>query len=280
MEWLRAAIEIFLFFLVFYFIIRSLEGTQGEGIIVGYVFLFILFFAVLMVIARYFSLEVVEYFLSYSLNIYLFAIVVVFQQEVRTGLIRLGQLFFGRILDRDQRREKDIVEAVTTLCSHKIGALIAIEKNVGLKNYLEKGIRLDATVSKELLCSIFWPGNPLHDGAVIIQGNQVTAASCILPLSDKSLASFLGTRHRAALGISDVTDAIVIAVSEERGEATLCYEGKMIQNISSSKLEQFIRNVFLDTEFSFKTFGEKIREKTKKMPVVVPTTETERGELE
>ncbi len=248
MFWYKNLIEILLLTVIFYYVIRSLQGTQGEGIIVGYVFLFILIFSGLLVAARHFSFHIIEHLIANFVEIYLFAIVVIFQQEIRNGLTRLSQVFFGKLLEKEEHSEKDISGAVTLLARSKIGALIAIEQTVGLKDYLEKGIRLDAKLSRELLCSIFWPGNPLHDGGVIIRGGEITAGSCIFPLSQQNLRSFLGTRHRAALGLSEMTDALVIIVSEERGEISLCYKGKLEHNISVKKLEHMLKDALIANE--------------------------------
>ena len=240
MEWLTVGVELLFLFALFYPVVRSLEGTQGEGIIKGYIFLFGLFSPGLIIVSDYLTLYHVKYILTQLVPLYLVASIVIFQQETRVGLLRIGELF-GRS-KAAFAYEKEVLAALAFLARKKVGALIAVEQEVGMNHYLAQGIMLDSKLTKELLWTIFWPGSPLHDGGVIIQRGRITAARCIFPLSEKQMSSSpVGTRHRAALGISEVTDSLIFVVSEERGEISFCFKGQIYQNISLQELEERLK---------------------------------------
>jgi diadenylate cyclase len=242
MEWLRVGSELVFLFFLFYPVILSLDGTQGERIIKGYIFFFGLLSPVLLFVTDYLSLHNLKYLLLHFLPIYLLASIVIFQHEIRVALLRTGEMF-GKPRGAFEH-QKELLAALTYLARRKVGALIALEQNVGLNYYLAQGVPLDAKLSKELLWTIFWPGSPLHDGGVIIQNSRITAARCIFPLSEKLMsATPVGTRHRAAIGVSEVSDAVVLVVSEERGEISLCFKGKLYQNLPMSELEAKLKEI-------------------------------------
>jgi diadenylate cyclase len=189
-------------------------------------------------ISRRLELLTIEWLLSNALTYIVFAIIVLFQSEIRRGLASLGKT---SILGRQSRQHsegfEEITQAATTLASRKIGALLVIERDIGLKNYVENGIVLDAMLAFDLLVTIFNPTTPLHDGAVIVQGNRVAAAACFLPLTlDPYHSKELGTRHRAAIGITEETDAVAVIVSEETGMISLAIDGKITRNLDSVTL--------------------------------------------
>jgi uncharacterized protein (TIGR00159 family) len=175
------------------------------------------------------------------------AVIIIFAPEMRRGLLRLAQapflapLFHGpslQVID-------EIVNSCVKLAKNRIGALVAVEREVGLGEYVENGQRVDAVVSSELLESVFYPGNPLHDGAVVIQHDRVAAAACLFPLSeDPGLARSMGTRHRAAIGISEETDAIAIVVSEETGRISVCVGGKIQGDLTRESLDKILRELY------------------------------------
>jgi diadenylate cyclase len=166
-------------------------------------------------------------------------------------LLRLGQNPVFRVfLKPEYKVTNEIIKAVGTLSKNKIGALIAIEREVGLDNFIETGTRLSADVTSELICTVFWPGSPLHDGAVIIQEQKVIAAGCLLPLTENTeLSKSIGTRHRAGIGLTEETDAIVIIVSEETGTISTGFKGVLNRNIDEKGLKKIL------DELSTERFG-------------------------
>lgn len=247
MNWLKTTVEILFLFLAFYALIRSFQGTLGERIIKGYIFVFIIVSAILLFITHYFSLHQLEYILARLMSMYLFiALVVIFQRELRIGLIHMGEVLFGKVSRDLPHDNKELASALSFLSRRKVGALIAIQTNMSLVNFLAQGIELDAKLSKELLWAIFWHESLLHDGGIIVQKGRVSAASCIFPLTDKPLPPYLGTRHRAAVGLSEVTDALVLVVSEQTGRISLCFRGVLYQNIPVDQLELKLEKIFVD----------------------------------
>ncbi len=186
------------------------------------------------------NLETVNWMLRTFLPTLVFGVIVVFQAEIRKVLAHLGRRpFFGAFAG--QRKEEvieEVVLAATTLASQRTGALIVIERDMGLRSYVETGISLDAVLTYDLLISIFNPGTPLHDGAVIIQGNRAAAAACFLPLTvNPALSRTLGSRHRAAIGLTEDTDALVVVVSEETGTISLVAEGRIRRELDGQTLK-------------------------------------------
>jgi len=225
----KAIIEILIIAIVIYLLMNFLRGTRGAGILKGTIFFLISAVLALILTTGYFKLSRIDYLLSRFLAVAVIAIIVIFQPELRRGLVRLGQNpLFGFFFRDESRAIDEIVRAVATMSKKKIGALITIVREVGLEALVEGAVRLDAELTAELLETIFWPGSPLHDGAVIIQNLRVRAASCVLPLTDNpSLSKSVGTRHRAGIGISEETDAISVIVSEETGTISVAVRGQI-----------------------------------------------------
>jgi diadenylate cyclase len=202
--------------------------------VVGTVIIVMVFFA-----SRWAQLETVNWLLRNSLAYIGFAIIVLYQAELRRVLANLGKAPLFRILSQQSNNETidEIVFATTALARRKTGAIIAIERDIGLRSYIEGGILLDAVATYDLLLSIFNPKTPLHDGAVIVQGNRIAAAACFLPLTiSPHLPRELGTRHRAAIGITEDTDAIAIVVSEETGTVSYIENGHILSNMEGDTL--------------------------------------------
>jgi diadenylate cyclase len=231
-------LDIFILAIVLYRIVLIIKGTMAIQIIVG--ILFILGFTI---VAEYIlHLRVLSWLLNklWVTAVVIFAII--FQMEIRSLLARIGGQLCGFKAKVKASYITEIVEAVENLSMSMSGGLIAIENEIGLKNFTETGIFLNADISKELLLSIFKNKSaPLHDGAVIILNDKISAAGCLFPLNRDTNVKILGTRHRAALGLSEVTDAVTIVVSEETGQISVAYKGKLNCNISSAKLREIIR---------------------------------------
>jgi diadenylate cyclase len=207
---------------------------------VGLVVLFFYF-------SRWTRLDTVSWLLSTMLPYFVFLIIIVFQSEIRRALAHFGQSAFPTGLSRINRTEstEEIILSVEKLSSTRTGALIVIERNIGLRSYIESGVALDAVLSYDLLVTIFNHDLPLHDGAVIVQNNRIAAAACFLPLTVKPrLSKDLGTRHRAAIGITEETDAIAIVVSEETGSLSLAHDGQIERGLTIDALRSRLRETF------------------------------------
>jgi diadenylate cyclase len=236
----RDAIDILAVALIAYTLLRLIRGTRAVQMVVGLVIVFLAYrvaVALRLVALR----EVLK-----SLIFYLpFGIIVLFAQELRRALATFGRtpLWFSSY--RAEEMISDIVLATTSLSTRRVGALIVIERQEGLKTYIENGVRVDSAVSYDLLVTLFAPGTPLHDGAVIISGERIAAASCFLPLSLKEgLSKRFGTRHRAAIGITEETDALAIIVSEERGTVSLARDGDLIDELDAKSLRDTLLREF------------------------------------
>ena len=227
--------------LVTYALYRGLlliRGTRAIQVLLG-VFLL----AIVYGVARLLEFTLITTLLSTVFTYGAFAAIVVFQPELRNALAQLGRSRVWRFLGRLEESEaaEEIVVAAERLSRRKVGALIAIEREVGLGEYLETGTRIEAKVSSELLATIFTPYSPLHDGAAIVQRGKVVAAGCILPLTQFPVPDrTLGTRHRAAIGLSEETDAIVVVVSEETGQISVAEGGRLDRNLTPERLREIL----------------------------------------
>jgi diadenylate cyclase len=234
----RDVVDISLVAYITYRFLVLIRGTRGAQMTFGIMFLLLFY-----VVTYYYRLIAVQWLLSNVLTYVVFGIIVLYQNEIRRGLAGIGRArLFGYYRKKPgAQRYEEIVLAATTLASKKIGGLIVIERDIGLRNYAETGIALDAVLTYDLLVTIFSPNTPLHDGAVIIQHNRIIAAGCFLPLTlDPYLSKELGTRHRAAIGITEETDAIAIIVSEETGAISSAVEGKITRNLDGSNLRAIL----------------------------------------
>ena len=218
-----------------YELLVLIRGTRAVQMALSGAFLIGLFF-----VSRWLELETVNWVIRNLAGYVVFAIIVLFQSDIRRALAHFGRAPFFRYFERAQSTDETIEElivAATNLASKRIGAIMVLERQIGLRNYIEGGIPLDGLVTYDLLASIFQPGSPLHDGAVIIQGDRVAAAACFLPLSvNPRLSRELGTRHRAALGLTEENDAIAIVVSEETGSISLVKDGDIQRGVSPDAL--------------------------------------------
>ncbi len=225
-----------------YELLLFIKGTRAVQMALSGGFLIGLFF-----LSRWWQLETVNWVIRNLAGYVVFAIIVLFQADIRRALAHFGRAPFFRYFERAQSTDETIEELVVaagSLASRRIGAIIVLERQIGLRNYIEGGIPLDAMVTYDLLASIFQPGSPLHDGAAIIQGDRVAAAACFLPLSvNPKVSRELGTRHRAALGLTEENDAVAIVVSEETGSISLVMGGDLERGLSAEALKTRLRSL-------------------------------------
>jgi diadenylate cyclase len=228
-------LDIALVSFLIYELLLLIRGTRAVQMALSGGFLIGLYF-----VSQYLQLETVNWVIRNLATYLVFAIIVLFQSDIRRALAHFGRAPFFRYLERMEATNETIEELVvsaTNLAARRIGAIIVIERQIGLRNYIEGGIPLESVISYDLLGSIFQPGSPLHDGAVIIQGDRIAAAACFLPLSVNPLVSRdMGTRHRAALGLTEENDAVAIVVSEETGNISLALNGAIERAISPETL--------------------------------------------
>ncbi len=236
-QW-RDVIEILIVAWLIYRALLFLVGTRAIHILLGLVFIAAAYAAAVIL-----KLEMLKYLLGLVLTYVGFALVVVFQPELRAALTRLGQSRIMRFFYRGGAHEVagELTEAVDRLSRAGTGTIIAIEGEVGLGDYIETGTRISAKVSADLITTIFTPYSPLHDGAVVIRGDTIIGAGCILPLTQFPVADkSLGTRHRAALGLSEETDALVIVISEETSAISVARRGQLERGVSLERVEQLL----------------------------------------
>ena len=228
-------IDIAIVAVLVYELLVLIRGTRAVQMALAASFLIGLYF-----LSRWLELETVNWLIRNLATYVVFAIIVLFQSDIRRTLLHFGRGPYLRYFERAASTKEtleELVIAVTTLSTRRIGALIVVERSIGLRNYIEGGIPLDATVTYDLLASIFQPGTPLHDGAVIVQNDRVAAAACFLPLSvNPRVSRDVGTRHRAALGVTEESDAIAIVVSEETGSISLAVSDALERGLGGDLL--------------------------------------------
>ena len=249
-------IEIFILASLFYFVFRLFKGTRGSSILTGLIILF----AGLYAITSISHLDVLNWILSKLMLYISLAVVVIFQPEIRRVLARLGrQPWRNNGMSTQKNLVDPILQCVKLLSNRKIGALIAIEREIGTRAIQDTGTKMNSVVSAELLSTLFFPHTPLHDGGVIISGDRICAASCLFPLSQKEeLSKMLGTRHRAAIGITEETDAIVVVVSEETGAISFAYNGRLRRGLREDKLRRVLSSMLRRERTGLLRFREKI----------------------
>ena len=237
----REILDIVLVSFIYYRLILLVRGTRAVPVLYGLVLVALLYY-----VSGELGLTTLHWMLQNFLGSIFLITIILFQGDIRKGLAQVGAgSLWRRTKAVHEQALEQIVRALMGLAQLRTGALVVIEKTVPLGDVIERGVTVDAEVSKELLMTIFHPDTPLHDGAVVIRGDKLAAAGCILPLTtDPKLASKYGTRHRAAIGISEETDAIVSVVSEERGSISVVIGGKLITNLDEVRLRRVIRNAW------------------------------------
>ena len=248
-DYVRMAVEFLLIAFVIYKFLYYLRGTRAVNVLAGLVVAFL----ALSVIARSLKLEVVSWLLQSFMSLMAFTIIVIFQPELRRAFAQLGSFTF---FQRSRKREtiNELVAAVNSMASRRCGAIIVIERHIGMRAIVEDAIKLDCKLNNLLLQSIFYPKSPLHDGAVIIRDDRMVAARAILPLSrDAHLSKTMGTRHRAALGITEETDAAVVVVSEETGDISVACRGSIMRGLSGKSLENELNKLLMSSDEASET---------------------------
>src|SRR6188472_370638 len=228
--------------ILIYEFLKLIRGTRAVQMAVGSLLGIGLFY-----VSQLAPLQTLNWLIRNALLYVAFAAIVIFQSDIRRALAHFGQAPFFRYFNRQEAADEtieEIVVATTMLSSQKVGAIIAVEREIGLRNYIESGIPLDAMLTYDLLVTIFHPGSALHDGAVIIQENRVAAAACFLPLTvNPKISRELGTRHRAAIGLTEEGDAVAVIVSEETGNISLAIDGHIERAMSSDDLRDRLRSL-------------------------------------
>lgn len=245
-EWWIVGIELILIGLVVYWIVDFLEGTRGERLFRGVILILVMGLLILNLVVQQFDFDRLRHLYKGFLIGVLIIAVAAFQPEIRRVLIRLGQpRFWSGSIHRLSRTVEEIVKGVTELSAARIGAIIVIERQVALGEFIDTGVRIDAKLTADLLRTIFHPGTALHDMAVIVRGDRVIAASVQLPLAEAdSIGGVeLGSRHRAAIGITTGSDAICLVVSEETGIISFAKEGRITRNIDESELRKHLTRI-------------------------------------
>lgn len=238
----KPIVEIIILWAVIYHILIFFEGTRARQVLRGMVILLAAF-----LLFQKLQLETLDWLLTKMFGLSVIAMLIIFHPEIRQGLAQIGQ---RHLFSSDLREEeldsvlREITNATENLAKDRIGALIAIEKNDPLTAYTESGVSVDAQVSSELIQAIFTPNNPLHDGGLVISNARLVAAGCLFPLNqNQDLSRIFGTRHRAALGLSEETDAVVIIVSEERKDVSLVYRGQLHKDLNRQDLLLKIKEI-------------------------------------
>jgi diadenylate cyclase len=236
-EPIRFFAELAILWFVFYMLLLFIKGTRAVQVLKGIIIIVIIF-----LISKELELKTINQILAKLFTISVIAFVIIFQPELRRGLARIGQ--FGMFSGQQQTLD-EIVKAALILSKKKMGALIAIEREIGLRPYIESGVKMDSAVTSELLNTIFTPNTPLHDGGVIVQGSVVAAAGCLLPLTQNPhVSTSLGTRHRAGMGLSEETDAVCVVVSEETGDISISANGRLTRHLDEKEFGRTLSNIF------------------------------------
>jgi diadenylate cyclase len=241
----RPALEIFILAVTIYFISRFLRGTRGWPVVIGFVVALLVLFAT----AEVLNLMVLRWLLGAAYTFFAFAVLIIFQPELRRLLAELGNLPLFASIHEQRENIEVIIQTVERLSEVKIGALIAIEQSIHLHDAVESGVLVDCQATPEMLETIFFPNNAIHDGGVIIKGDRIAYAACIFPLTQRTgLAKSLGTRHRAAIGLSEETDAVIVVVSEENGMVSHAYKGQLVRGVTAEELRSFLTSVLLQPD--------------------------------
>ena len=241
-DWWVVVIELLFIALIVYWVVNFLEGTRGERLFRGVILTLIAGVLILKLVAERYRFDRLAYLYTYFLIFVLVIAVAAFQPEIRRALMRIAQPTFFSSSSQKSGAVEAIIAAVIELSAVRTGVIIVIEKRVALGDLIETGVRLDARISSELLKTIFHPGSPLHDMAVIVRGDRVVAARVQLPLTEAGTIDGLelGSRHRAAIGITAGSDASVIVVSEENGVISIAEDGKLRRNMAQSQLREYL----------------------------------------
>lgn len=240
-NWLwKAIIEIFILWYIHYILFLFLRGTRAFNALKG-----LLILAVLYLVTEKLNLYVINWLLTKLFALSVIGFLVIFHPELRRGLARIGgQNEIFEIFLKDEEVVEELVQAIVSMSQRKIGSIIAIERQVSLLTYVESGLPMDSKITKEIIWSIFITNGPLHDGGVILSSNRIQAAGCLFPLTqDTNVSKTLGTRHRAAIGLTEETDALCIVTSEETGAISIAIGGKLTRDLDKETLSNILKNL-------------------------------------
>src|SRR5580765_4907740 len=255
--WIDVA-DIVVLSILIYEVVKLIRGTRAVQMAVGGIMLVALFYG-----SRWAHLDTVNWVIRNLFGYLVFAVIVLFQSDIRRALAHLGRAPFFRYFAKPESAEEsieEIVVAASMLSSQLVGAIIAIERQIGLRNYIEGGIPLDAVMTYDLLVSIFQLDSPLHDGAVIVQNDRIAAAACFLPLTvNPKLSKELGSRHRAAIGLTEENDSLAIVVSEETGRISLVAEGQIERGLDPDALRTRLRSLVLQKKSTSRSQGSALK---------------------
>jgi diadenylate cyclase len=238
----RHALEILILAVLIYFVFKFVRGTRGWPVVIGFVVVLL----ALVLGTTILKLQVLRWLLTTFSAFFAIAVLVIFQPELRRMLAELGNLPLFATASEQRESIEVIIQTVERLADVKIGALIAIEQSIQLQEAVESSLPVDCDATPEMLETIFFPNNAIHDGGVIIKGDRIAYAACIFPLTQRSdLNKSLGTRHRAAIGLSEETDAVIVVVSEETGMISYAYKGQLVRGVTLEELRSFLTSVLL-----------------------------------
>jgi diadenylate cyclase len=269
----RPVVEILILTVGIYHVLRFIRGTRGAPVVTGFLVVLLAFVLVSFLL----KLQVLQYLLGAFSAFFILAVLVIFQPELRRMLAELGNLPLFATAHEQRENIEVIIQTVERLSDVRIGALIAIEQSIHLQEAVESGIVVDCEATPEMLETIFFPNNAIHDGGVILKGDRIACAACIFPLTQRQdLNKSLGTRHRAAIGLSEETDAVVVAVSEETGAVSYAYRGQLVRAVTLQELRAFLTSVLVSPSARSRNWAKLARfwkrEQGAPGPVAVPNT--------
>lgn len=245
-QW-RSAVEILILWVFIYQIYRAFRATRGARILVGLAMIFV----ALTLASQILQLEVIRFIITRAAVVAALALLIIFQPELRNALARLGssKLLFSFNATQQEKFLDTLSEAVWQLSKKRFGALFAIERTIALKDHVDTGVIINGTMSSELALTVFHPKTALHDGGVILVGERIVAAACVFPVSQSEIRDrSMGLRHRAAIGLTEESDAVTIAVSEETGAVSICVDGKIERNLDEDEFHKRLEEIFLSDE--------------------------------
>lgn len=274
----RPAVEIMILTVGIYYALRFIRGTRGAPVVTGFMVVLLAFVLVSFLL----KLKVLQYLLGAFSAFFILAVLVIFQPELRRMLAELGNLPLFATAHEQRENIEIIIQTVERLADVRIGALIAIEQSIHLPEAVESGIVVDCEATPEMLETIFFPNNAIHDGGVILKGDRIAYAACIFPLTQRQdLNKSLGTRHRAALGLSEETDAVVVVVSEETGAISYAYKGQLVRGVTLEELRAFLTSVLVAPASRTRNWPGWLRFWTRGTPAAgeLATAQTQAGSL-
>lgn len=248
-DFLVVFFELLIIGFVIYWVVNFLEGTRGERLFRGVIFIVVIATLLLNLVVEQFGLERIKFLYKDFAIIAIFIVGIAFQPEIRRALMRIGQTSFLSSSQQLSRSVEEIINAVTELAATRTGAIIVIQQQVGLAEFIETGVKIDSKVTAELIKTVFYPGTSLHDMAIVVQGDRIVAARVQLPLAEAGTVDGreLGSRHRAAIGVTVSSDAIVVVVSEETGIISLAMNGQLIRNVAEAQLRRHLNTAVVET---------------------------------